>query len=60
VPLVTHVDRMPAENVAATVLDAIRQDRFWILTHPEYRDLIRRRAEGIVETGEVLVPPELG
>ena len=60
VPLVTHVDRMPAENVAAMVLDAIRQDRFWILTHPEYRDLIRHRTEGIVETGEVLVPPELG
>jgi hypothetical protein len=51
---------MPAENVAAMVLDAIRQDRFWILTHPEYRDLIRHRTEGIVETGEVLVPPELG
>jgi NAD(P)-dependent dehydrogenase (short-subunit alcohol dehydrogenase family) len=47
---VAHVPRMPASEVAAMVVDAIRRDRFWILTHPEYNDLIRRRTAGIVET----------
>ena len=60
VPLVTHFDRMPAERVAEMVVDAIRGDRFWVLTHPEYRELVLRRARGITETDEVVVPPELG
>jgi NAD(P)-dependent dehydrogenase (short-subunit alcohol dehydrogenase family) len=59
VPLVTHFDRMPAERAAEMVVDAIRGDRFWVLTHPEYRELILRRARGIVETGDVVVPPDL-
>lgn len=59
VPLVTHFDRLPAERVADMVLQAIRSDRFWVLTHPEYRELILRRARGIAETGEVVVPPDL-
>ncbi len=44
------------DDVAAMVVDAIGSDRFWILTHPQYHDLVRRRAEGIVETDEVLKP----
>jgi hypothetical protein len=51
---------MPAERVAEMVVDAIRGDRFWVLTHPEYRELVLRRARGIAETDEVVVPPELG
>jgi NAD(P)-dependent dehydrogenase (short-subunit alcohol dehydrogenase family) len=59
VPPVTHFDRMPAERVAEMVVDAIRVDRFWVLTHPEYRELVLRRARGIAETDEVVVPPDL-
>jgi NAD(P)-dependent dehydrogenase (short-subunit alcohol dehydrogenase family) len=48
------VARIPAADAAALVVDAIRSDRFWILTHPTYRDAIERRARGIVETDEVV------
>jgi NAD(P)-dependent dehydrogenase (short-subunit alcohol dehydrogenase family) len=59
VPLMTHVDRMPAERVAEMVVQAIQADRFWVLTHPEYRELILRRARGIAETDELVIPPSL-
>ena len=42
VPLVT-MPRIPAADVAAQVVDAIRSDRFWILTHPGYAETIRAR-----------------
>jgi NAD(P)-dependent dehydrogenase (short-subunit alcohol dehydrogenase family) len=48
------VDRIPAAHAAALVVDAIGSDRFWVLTHPAYRDAIERRARGIVETDEVV------
>ncbi len=35
--------------VADQVLDAIRHDRFWILTHPEWKELLRARIESLVE-----------
>ena len=38
---------MDAAEVAGTVVDAIRDDRFWILTHDAYRDVIQARAAGI-------------
>jgi len=57
VPLVT-MPRIPAADVAAQVVDAIRRDRFWILTHPGYAETIRARCDGIVET-DALVVPEL-
>jgi NAD(P)-dependent dehydrogenase (short-subunit alcohol dehydrogenase family) len=47
------VERMPASEVAALVVDGIRAGRFWILTHPEYEELIRSRTEAIFETGNV-------
>jgi NAD(P)-dependent dehydrogenase (short-subunit alcohol dehydrogenase family) len=49
----THVERIPASDVAAMVLDAIATHRFWILTHPEYNAFIERRFRGIVETDDV-------
>ena len=49
-------ERRPASDVAAMVVDGIRADRFWILTHPEYNDLIRRRTEGILD-GAPWSPP---
>lgn len=53
--VVTPVAIPPAE-VAAQVLEAIRNDRFWIVTHPTYHELIERRCRGIVETDEVVEP----
>lgn len=50
------VVRIPASDVAAQVVDAIGRDRFWIVTHPAYRDSIERRSRGIVETDEVVLP----
>jgi NAD(P)-dependent dehydrogenase (short-subunit alcohol dehydrogenase family) len=54
VPVLTE-PRMPAEEVAVLVVDAIRNDRFWILTHPEYNDTIRERCRGIVDTNDTVV-----
>ena len=38
----------PAE-VAATVVDGVRDGRFLILTHPEYRDELTTRAEALAD-----------
>jgi NAD(P)-dependent dehydrogenase (short-subunit alcohol dehydrogenase family) len=40
----------PSE-VAEMVLEAIRDDRFYVLTHPRFRKLIRLRMENILEGG---------
>src|SRR5580704_5563879 len=40
---------MPPESIADKVLDAIRDERFWILTHPEFDAAIRARVEGMLE-----------
>jgi hypothetical protein len=48
--------RIPAVEVAAQVVDAIRGGRFWILTHPGYVETIRARCRGIVDTDAVVVP----
>ena len=37
------------EVVAEAVLEAIRLNRFWIMTHPEYDEAIRQRADGILQ-----------
>jgi NAD(P)-dependent dehydrogenase (short-subunit alcohol dehydrogenase family) len=39
--------------VAGLVVDAIRTNRFWILTHPAWADVMRRRVEAMVTTGEL-------
>jgi NAD(P)-dependent dehydrogenase (short-subunit alcohol dehydrogenase family) len=54
ISLVTHVERSPASDVAELVVGAVREGRFWILTHPEYNEMIERRCRGIVETDEVV------
>lgn len=38
---------MSAAEVAEVVVEAIRNGRFWIVTHPEYLDLVEQRAHGI-------------
>jgi hypothetical protein len=40
---------MPPAQVADAVFQAIREERFYILTHPEGTDWIRRRMEDILQ-----------
>jgi NAD(P)-dependent dehydrogenase (short-subunit alcohol dehydrogenase family) len=47
---------MPPGQVADAVFEAIRQDQFYILTHPELQDLVRSRMEDILE-GRRPTPP---
>jgi hypothetical protein len=42
------------ESVAEGVVSAIRQQEFWILTHPKWIEVLRRRIEGM-EDGRRLV-----
>ncbi len=43
------IDGIPASDVAAQVVDAIRHDRFWILTHPEMRQAPVERMQRAAE-----------
>jgi NAD(P)-dependent dehydrogenase (short-subunit alcohol dehydrogenase family) len=36
-------------RVGDLVLDAIREERFWILTHPQWKSMIRHRMENVLE-----------
>jgi NAD(P)-dependent dehydrogenase (short-subunit alcohol dehydrogenase family) len=56
IPLLTDVPRMPSAEVADLVVDAIAEERFWILTHREYDETIRARAEAIVASRGIVVP----
>jgi NAD(P)-dependent dehydrogenase (short-subunit alcohol dehydrogenase family) len=40
---------LPPAEVAAMVVDAVRTDRFYILTHPDWNDMIRARFDDILE-----------
>lgn len=41
-----HIEAgMAPSDVAALVLDAVTEERFWVLTHPEYREPLMRRAD---------------
>jgi NAD(P)-dependent dehydrogenase (short-subunit alcohol dehydrogenase family) len=42
-------DGIKPGDVAELVLEAVRADRFYVLTHRRYEKLIRRRMEGILE-----------
>jgi len=41
--------RLSADDVAAAVVEAVKQDRFYILTHPRIKGAIRARMEDILE-----------
>ena len=41
--------RLSADDVAAAVVKAVKQDRFYILTHPRIKGAIRARMEDILE-----------
>ena len=40
---------MPPARVAAEVVDAIKHERFYVLTHPEFAPRVRERMENILE-----------
>jgi NAD(P)-dependent dehydrogenase (short-subunit alcohol dehydrogenase family) len=46
---------LPPAQVAEEVVRAIREERFYILTHPEYADAIRERADAIRERADAIV-----
>jgi NAD(P)-dependent dehydrogenase (short-subunit alcohol dehydrogenase family) len=48
---------MPPERVADAVFGALREDRFYILTHPEGKEALRTRMEDILR-GRNPTPPE--
>ena len=48
---------MPPADVAAMVVEAIREPRFWIITHPEYLDYVSRRAEAMAKDGGLVPGP---
>ena len=52
---------MPAREAGEVVLDAIRDERFYILTHPEWASMVEGRLRGILDgTDPQRPPPPLG
>jgi hypothetical protein len=47
---------MDPREVAEKVFDAIREERFYILTHPEEKVRVKRRMEGILEERNPTLP----
>lgn len=47
--------------VAGAVVEAIREERFYVLTHPEWLDAIKARCAGIIQgTGPQALSPQPG
>ncbi len=44
-----HASGLDPRSVGDLVLDAIRAERFWILTHPQWKSMIRHRMENVLE-----------
>jgi hypothetical protein len=42
-------DGLSPERVAEVVVGAIREERLYVLTHPEWKGMIRQRLEDIME-----------
>ena len=51
------VPTMTADDVAAQVLDAVDTERFWILTHDQYREVITAHAAGIGTDARPMAAP---
>jgi NAD(P)-dependent dehydrogenase (short-subunit alcohol dehydrogenase family) len=45
----TQSGRLSAEDIAAQVLDAVREERFYVLTHPKINGAIERRMRDILD-----------
>ena len=48
---------LSAEEAIDQLLDAVVTGRFWVLTHPAYREVIQRRAAGIGTDAQPFSPP---
>jgi NAD(P)-dependent dehydrogenase (short-subunit alcohol dehydrogenase family) len=44
---------IPPAQVAALVVEAIRDRRFWILPHPKWIEVLRERVEGMLDAGRL-------
>ena len=44
---------MDPDQVADLVVRAIRANQFWILTHPDWKQIVRKRAEALAERDEL-------
>lgn len=51
------VTGLAPEQVADDVLDAIRDEKFYVLTHPEWKDRVRTRMEDILEERNPVFDP---
>ena len=49
----------PPSEIAEKVVEAVRDRRFYILPHPQYRDMIRARMEDILEERDPTYTPML-
>lgn len=45
---------MPPENVADMIVAAIMSRQFWILTHPDWKRVMRRRVEAMCDTDSLI------
>ncbi len=45
------------EQVAETVFNAIKEEKFYILTHPEFNEMVRRRMEDIIQGQNPSIKP---
>jgi NAD(P)-dependent dehydrogenase (short-subunit alcohol dehydrogenase family) len=45
---------LPPARVAALVVEAIRDGRFWILPHPEFIDVVRARVDAMADGGRLI------
>ncbi len=43
------VERMQPREVGERVVRAVRENRFWIITHPEFRRMIERRTQRLLD-----------
>jgi NAD(P)-dependent dehydrogenase (short-subunit alcohol dehydrogenase family) len=49
-------DALEPDDVAEMVLEAVRGGKFWIFTHPEYRELVRMKMQSMVDAFPEPVP----
>jgi hypothetical protein len=52
----TRSGRLSAEDIAAQVLGAIRDERFYVLTHPKINGAIERRMRDLLDGREPSSP----
>ena len=56
---VTQSGRMSADDIARATLDAMLQERFWILTHPKILGAVRARMDDVLAGRNPVNPLEI-